>query len=40
VEISKKLSNKSTDDDFKNALAEAMAEVAAREGELPFELNV
>ncbi len=40
VEISKKLNNKSTDDDFKNALAEAMAEVAAREGELPFELNV
>lgn len=40
VEISKKLSNKSTDDDFKNALAEAMAEVTAREGELPFELNV
>lgn len=39
VEISKKLSNKSTDDDFKNALVEAMAEVAAREGELPFELN-
>jgi hypothetical protein len=40
VEISKKLNNNSTDDEFAMAYAEAQAEVAAREGELPFELNV